>query len=261
MNRKRRLSSPYLTFSRFIFLILFIGLGGYFAATMDGCAGDGGGDTSNDIGQLNEIREYQGEALSSINDFRENSIIGPQYVDQETYELQITGLVENPISYSYDDIVDNFSSYAKVVTLNCVEGWSVKLLWEGILVRDVIEAATPSEDATIIIFHAYDRYATSFPIEYVLERDIMMAYKMNEVILPPERGFPFQLVAEDKWGYKWCKWITEIELSDDEGYLGFWESRGYSNDGSLSDCSPGPVSAQPVGHPDRQDCCTCHSAE
>jgi DMSO/TMAO reductase YedYZ molybdopterin-dependent catalytic subunit len=148
-----------------------------------------------------------------------------------------------------------------VVTLNCVEGWSVKLLWEGVLVSDVIEAAVPWEDATVIIFHAYDGYSNSFPIEYVMERDIMMAYKMNEVTLPPERGFPFQLVAEDKWGYKWCKWITEIELSDDEEYLGYWESRGYSNDGSLSDCSPGPVSAQPAGHPDREDCCTCHSAE
>jgi DMSO/TMAO reductase YedYZ molybdopterin-dependent catalytic subunit len=57
----------------------------------------------------------------------------------------------------------------------------------------------------------------------------MMAYEMNGVTLPPERGFPFQLVAEDKWGYKWVKWITQIEVSEDEGYRGYWESRGYSN--------------------------------
>jgi DMSO/TMAO reductase YedYZ molybdopterin-dependent catalytic subunit len=60
-----------------------------------------------------------------------------------------------------------------------------------------------------------------------------MAYKMNGVDLPAERGFPFQLVAEDKWGYKWAKWITEIELSDDEGFRGYWESRGYSRTGDL----------------------------
>jgi DMSO/TMAO reductase YedYZ molybdopterin-dependent catalytic subunit len=40
-------------------------------------------------------------------------------------------------------------------------------------------------------------------------------------------------VAEGKWGYKWIKWVTEIELSDDESYRGFWESRGYSNKGDL----------------------------
>jgi DMSO/TMAO reductase YedYZ molybdopterin-dependent catalytic subunit len=56
-----------------------------------------------------------------------------------------------------------------------------------------------------------------------------MAYKMNEITLPPERGCPFQLVAESKWGFKWIRWITEIELSDDISYRGFWESRGYSN--------------------------------
>jgi len=53
------------------------------------------------------------------------------------------------------------------------------------------------------------------------------------VVLPPERGFPFQLVAESKLGYKWIKWITEIELSDDVNYRGFWESRGFSNDADL----------------------------
>jgi DMSO/TMAO reductase YedYZ molybdopterin-dependent catalytic subunit len=58
-----------------------------------------------------------------------------------------------------------------------------------------------------------------------------MAYKMNEVTMPAERGYPFQLVAESKWGYKWIKWITEIELSDDTDYRGYWESRGYSNTG------------------------------
>ena len=61
----------------------------------------------------------------------------------------------------------------------------------------------------------------------------MIAYKMNNVTLPPERGYPFQLVAESKWGYKWIKWITAIELSNNHDYKGFWESRGYSNSGNL----------------------------
>jgi DMSO/TMAO reductase YedYZ molybdopterin-dependent catalytic subunit len=40
-------------------------------------------------------------------------------------------------------------------------------------------------------------------------------------------------VAESKWGYKWIKWVTEIELSDDTSYRGYWEERGYSNNGDL----------------------------
>ena len=193
------------------------------------------GPESSNVEELEgvEVREYEGENLSSINDFRENSIRGPQYVEIEDYQLKITGLVENTTDYTYDETVEDFDNYKKVVRLNCVEGWAVNLLWEGILVRDILEQVGPLPVANTIIFHAYDGYTTSFPLQYVLDNDIIMAYKMNNVTLPPERGYPFQLVAESKWGYKWIKWITQIELSDDASYEGYWESRGYSNEADL----------------------------
>jgi len=182
-----------------------------------------------------EVREYQGEKLSSINDFRENSIKGPQYIDEKNYTLKVTGLVENPKIYSYEEIINYFPSYKKVVTLFCVEGWNTKILWKGILVSDIIEESKPKSEANTIIFHAYDGYTTSLSLDYVVNNSIIIAYEMNNVTLPPQRGFPFQLVAESKWGYKWIKWITDIELSDDENYKGFWESRGYSNKGNLNE--------------------------
>jgi DMSO/TMAO reductase YedYZ molybdopterin-dependent catalytic subunit len=180
-----------------------------------------------------EVREYQGQNLSSINNFQENSIKGPQYIDVASYRLQVTGLAENPASYTYDKVIGDYDHYKKVVRLNCVEGWSVNILWEGVLVRDILEKSVPRPEAKVVIFHAFDGYTTSFPIEYVRDKSIIMAYKMNDVTIPPERGFPFQLVAESKWGYKWIKWLTEIELSDNTSYRGYWEERGYSNEGDL----------------------------
>jgi DMSO/TMAO reductase YedYZ molybdopterin-dependent catalytic subunit len=182
-----------------------------------------------------EVREYRGENLSSVDDFRENSIKGPQQVDIDEYRLEITGLVENPKTYSYEEVVSENQSYKKVITLNCVEGWSATILWEGFLIKDLLAETSPLSSAKVIIFHAYDGYTTSLPIDYLVNNDIIMAYKMNEIPLPPERGFPFQLVAESKWGYKWIKWITKIELSDDVDYRGYWESRGYSNSGDLDE--------------------------
>jgi len=182
-----------------------------------------------------EVREYEGVDLSSINAFRENSIKGPQEIDVESYSLGITGLVTNSTSYTYDEVLNRHQTYKKVVTLDCVEGWSVTILWEGVLVRDLLAEAGPLANAEIVIFHAYDGYTTSLPIDYIMDNDILMAYKMNDVVLPPERGFPFQLVAESKWGYKWIKWITELELSDDASYRGYWESRGYSNSADLDE--------------------------
>ncbi|MQY62603.1 molybdopterin-dependent oxidoreductase [archaeon] len=180
-----------------------------------------------------EIREYEGQDLSSISHFRENSIKGPQYLDNETYSLTVTGLVNNELEYTYDEVLYNYPSFKKVVTLRCVEGWSVTILWEGIQLKDLIADAEVNPEATTVIFYAYDGYSTSLPLDYIIDNNIMMAYKMNNVTLPPERGFPFQLVAESKWGYKWIKWITAIELSDNEDYRGYWESRGYPNDADL----------------------------
>jgi DMSO/TMAO reductase YedYZ molybdopterin-dependent catalytic subunit len=128
-----------------------------------------------------------------------------------------------------------YPRYQKVVTLDCVEGWSVRILWEGVLLTDLFEDAGVTPEATTVILHAHDGYSTSVPLEYVQDNQILMAHKMNGIALPAARGFPFQLVAEAKWGYKWIKWITEIELSDDEDYRGYWEQRGFSHSADVDE--------------------------
>ncbi|MBA7558825.1 Protein-methionine-sulfoxide reductase catalytic subunit MsrP [subsurface metagenome] len=205
------------------------------SVTVIAISGCGGGRNMDETEELEptEIREYEGEKLSSVDDFRENSIKGPQQVDIESYQLKVNGLVENPKNYTYGELIDSYQHYKKLVTLDCVEGWSVDILWEGVLIRELIAASSPLPSTKVVIFHAYDGYTTSFPLDYIMNNDIIIAYRMNEIDLPPERGYPFQLVAESKWGYKWIKWITEIELSDDVDYKGYWESRGYSDTGDL----------------------------
>ncbi len=192
-----------------------------------------------DFGQSGELKgvevsNYEGDDLSKISAFRENSIKGPQRIPEDDYRLTVSGLVNNTEIYTYHEILSEFRSYKKVVTLNCVEGWEVTILWEGILVKDLIEPSDILPSANTIIFTANDGYTTSFPLTYITDNNIIMAYSMNNVTIPPERGFPFMLVAEDKWGYKWIKWITIIELSDDVNYRGYWEKRGYSDSGDLN---------------------------
>jgi len=75
-----------------------------------------------------EIREYEGQNLSSIGDFKENSIKEPQHVNTSTYCLTTMGLVNKTVEHTYDDVINGFQKYQKVITLNCVEGWSVKIL-------------------------------------------------------------------------------------------------------------------------------------
>ena len=181
-----------------------------------------------------EVRSYQGEDLSSVRDFRENSIRGPQHIEIASYRLTVTGLTNRTAVYTYDEILAKFPGYKKIVTLHCVEGWDATILWEGILVRGILKDAGIDPRANTVVFTARDGYTTSFPLSYFTDRDILMAYRMNNVTVPDERGYPFTLVAEDKWGYKWIKWIEKIELTNDPSYRGYWEQRGYSNAGDLN---------------------------
>ena len=177
-----------------------------------------------------EIREYEGQQLNSVNDFRFEAIAGSQDLNIGTYTLTITGLVENETVFTYDEIVSAHAHHFDVVTLHCVEGWQVKVLWEGVLVKDLLSDAGYDPDAQILIFYSSDGFTTSLPLSYVVGGNVTMAYKVNGLTLPKSEGYPFRLVAEGKLGYKWAKWVTKIEVSNDTSFRGFWESRGYGND-------------------------------
>ena len=179
-----------------------------------------------------EVTQYKGQRLGSIEDFRENSIKGPQEVDIDSYRLTVAGEVATPLSLTYDQVIDGQAA-EKVVRINCVEGWSVDILWKGVLLADLLKEAGYDRAGKVVIFRCADGYSTSLPLDYIVDRDILLAYQMNGVDLPPERGYPFQVVAEDKWGYKWAKWVTGIEVSNDTDFKGYWESRGYDNDATL----------------------------
>jgi DMSO/TMAO reductase YedYZ molybdopterin-dependent catalytic subunit len=179
-----------------------------------------------------EIRNYQGENLSSIAEVRENAIRGTQYLNESSYRLTITGLVDNPQQLTYADVISR-QIYQKVVTIYCVEGWQASILWEGVLVKDLLQQAGANMSAPSVIFYASDGYSTALPLDYIIKKDIILANKMNNLTIPAERGFPFELVAESQYGYKWIKWITKIEVSDNANYRGYWESRGYPNDATI----------------------------
>ncbi len=180
-----------------------------------------------------EIREYNGENLSSYIEVRDVSIKGPQNIDINSYRLEIFGLVNNPHKYTYSQVLDH-QKYKKVVQIKCVEGWNSKNLWEGVLLEDIFQESGIDQKANTVIFYAYDGYSTSLPLDYIIENNILLGYKINGIPLTPSTGYPFILVAEDKWGYKWIKWITKIEVSNNPNFEGYWESRGYSNNADLN---------------------------
>jgi len=180
----------------------------------------------------NEIRDYQGVRLDPSIGPRDNSIKGIQYIDIEDYSLSVSGLVDETLSYKYGEILE-LPEYERLVTLHCVEGWESTVLWKGSLIKDIIEPSSIQSSANTIIFHCADDYNTSMPISDVIENQMILAYSSNGIELPPALGYPFIVVAEDKIGYKWARWVTEIEISNNPDFKGYWESIGYDNAGDL----------------------------
>ena len=179
-----------------------------------------------------ELREYNGEKLDPAVGPRDNSIKGIQQVDITTYTLTIDGLADQPQTYTYDDVTQ-MPSEERLLRLYCVEGWNANILWKGVTMQTLLSSADPKTEANTVIFHAVDGYTTSLPLQEILDQNLILAYDANGIALPPEMGFPFIFVAEEKWGYKWARWVNRIELSSDDSYQGYWERNGYSNEADL----------------------------
>ncbi|UGV41161.1 molybdopterin-dependent oxidoreductase [Methanococcoides orientis] len=190
------------------------------------------GDGSDGIyGDEVETLEYQGVELTPINEQRNNAIKGTQRINEDTYLLRIDGMVDTPESFTYGQVT-SYPNVSKVVILDCVEGWGFTAKWTGVPVKTLLDEVGVQEGASTVIFYSEDGYSTAHDLDYLVENNIILGYKLNDVTLPEDRGFPFQLVAEGKYGYKWGKWITSIEVTD-EPYEGYWESRGYNNNADV----------------------------
>jgi DMSO/TMAO reductase YedYZ molybdopterin-dependent catalytic subunit len=181
-----------------------------------------------------EAAEFQGTKLTPIAEQRNNAISGTKVIDRDTYRLTVDGLVDTPLSLTYDDL-QAYSQESWLMDLDCVEGWNFTAKWTGPKLNDIFNDAGVNTDAKIAIFYTADveEGYTSLDVDYITENDIIIALKLNDITLPEDRGFPFQVVAKDKYGYKWAKWVTRIELSSDVNFLGYWESFGYSNNAEV----------------------------
>ncbi len=181
------------------------------------------------VGKLPEVeaKEYQGVGLMPLSLQGNNAIHGTQNINRTAYRLKVIGLVAKEISWSYDELL-GLPAYSEVAYMPCVEGWGFNAKWTGFRVIDLLNRSGLKAGAKYAVFYTADNYSTGLPLDYLRDNNILMAYGINDVTLPPERGFPFQLIAKDRYGYKWAKWITKIDITDKK-VLGYWESRGYSD--------------------------------
>ncbi len=151
-------------------------------------------------------------------------------IDGETYHLEVKGLVDNPTSYTLDELqalnLENLP-----LTIECIgNSENGKLvgtaMWRGFNVYDLLVTLGISENATGVKYLAADGYYASHTMEQLQNNGVLGALYMNGVEIPPIQGFPLRILNPGYYGIKQPAWVTEIEVID-RPLEDYWEDRGW----------------------------------
>ena len=153
-------------------------------------------------------------------------------VDATSWTLTVKGLVNNPLTITYEEI-KAMPSVKEYATLQCVSNkiggdLTSTALWRGVRLKDVLQKAQVKPGAKYIAVRCYDGYDVGIPLERGLLDGSILAYEMNLAPLTSEHGYPVRAIVPGLYGMMNPKWITEIELVDSV-YEGYWARNGWTN--------------------------------
>jgi DMSO/TMAO reductase YedYZ molybdopterin-dependent catalytic subunit len=154
-------------------------------------------------------------------------------VNLEFWRLEVGGLVQNPATWRFQDLI-GFDVHEQETTLMCISnGLDAGLIsnarWKGLVLHDLIDQAAPLSNAARVRLHGVDNYADTIPLEKALDPNTLLAYEMNGETLPGRHGYPLRVIVPGYFGEKHVKWLTRIELAPADA-KGFYETQGWGPD-------------------------------
>ena len=148
--------------------------------------------------------------------------------DTETWEFTVTGAVEDPLAYSWDEF-GALPTETQRQDFHCVTGWSrFDNEFRGVAFPELAERAGVEDDAVHVMFRSLDGYSTNLPLSECLRDEVLFVLDFDGEPLPSDHGGPLRVVTPHKYAYKGAKWVTGVEFLT-EPERGYWEKRGYSN--------------------------------
>jgi sulfoxide reductase catalytic subunit YedY len=133
------------------------------------------------------------------------------------YRLRINGLVANPVELDLAQL-RALPHHEQITQHFCIQGWSGVAKWGGVSMQAVVDLVKPLPEAKWVVFYSLgdgaDKgvYYDAHPIEHMSHHLTMLAYDMNDQVLPFGHGAPLRLRNEIELGFKQVKWIKGIEF-------------------------------------------------
>ncbi len=135
----------------------------------------------------------------------------PVQYDIDTYRLHVDGLVENPLSLSYEDLLSR-PRVTEEVLLICSGFFWDNAVWTGTPLSLILEDAGVLPAASQVLITGGDGYSRRISLEDATADGVFLAYEVNGETLPEEHGYPIRLVARHQYGNVWVKWVEHIEV-------------------------------------------------
>ncbi len=166
----------------------------------------------------------------------------PPVINSSEWTLDVTGLVENPVNLSLQELYAQFDRKDQFVTLSCISnriGGSLisTTKWSGFSMKEFLDLVQPKSDAVAMKITGADDFDEYVLLDTVNGDDrVMFAYEWDDQPLKQKHGFPLRIYIPDHYGMKQPKWIESIEFVDqwEEGY---WVRRGWSRDAIVNTVS------------------------
>jgi len=151
-------------------------------------------------------------------------------IDAETYQLEISGLVDQSRSYSLGEL-NEMTMQELPLTVECIGNSTDGALlstavWKGIPLYDFLASLGIDDTATGVRYEAADGYYATHTLEQIKDNNVLLALSMNDEPIPPLHGFPVRVLNPGYYGVKQPAWVIGIEVIDrpPEDY---WNDRGW----------------------------------
>lgn len=198
-----------------------------------------------------------GQAVISSGRFSVRNHFHTPDLDPATWRLQVSGLVERPLSLSLGQL-RSMAAQTAVATLECAgngrsmldphvpgEQWGLgaagRATWTGVPLTDMLNRAAPQPGAREVLFRGADHghvegrdgpvpFERSVPLGHLHSAGALLAYAMNGEPLSVQHGYPLRLIMPGWYGVASVKWLTEIELTG-QAFDGHFQVDRYHVDG------------------------------